>query len=467
MSKFKIDFQLDAIPKRPGIYIVGGAVRDRLLGRDSIDIDIAVQENPQKLAGQIADRTHSRVITLGLRTHPLYRVVTPHHIIDISALQGDSIETDLERRDFTINALAWETWTQNIIDVTRGIKDIHDRQIRQVTLTSFQSDPVRLLRAYRLASQLNFNIEPKTRRSMNQAAHLIRASAMERIQAELTAILATSRAHHWLTNMADSTILFHIVPELKALIDCRQGSPHAVDVFEHTMQALRALGKLVAGDMNTDPEIEPLFDPMNTQRTSRLYWAALFHDIGKPITRQESSNGQIRFDGHDKAGAQMTAAIGKRLRLPRKEINSIAQLVRHHLRPHHLFKAFQHNQLRPNRITRFFLNTKGYTCDLLILALADMRAKARASREFPRDFENFLAKVVKHYTCDFISRAENPPLIDGFDLIDSLELRPSPLFKKILRHVREAQLNGQINSPKEALALAAKMLSSKPIRSFS
>ncbi len=459
MSNHKIAFKLDVLPKRPGIYIVGGSLRDRLLGRDSFDIDIAVQGNPLKLAVQIANRTQSRVIPLGPRTHPLFRLVTTSHIIDISALQGDSIESDLLHRDFTINALAYETWTHNFIDVTRGIKDIRDRQIRLVSPTGFQADPLRLLRAYRLASQLDFQIEDDTRRSLQIEAALIRKPAVERIQAELAIILAGHQVHYYLKSMSASRILFHILPELEDLVGCGQGSQHAFDVFEHSMQTMFALEKLTNNLTTPKPEITPLLDPMNTQRRIRLHLAALLHDIGKPITRQESSIGQIRFYGHEKTGAQMTTAIGKRLRLPRKEIESLTQLVRHHLRPLHLFQAVKHNQLGPKGMTRFFMQTKGFTSDLLMLALADMRAKTAEHQEPRQGFEDFIAKVANLYTTDFKSRSEIPPLINGFDLMDTLQLTPSSLFNKILRHVREAQLSGQITNPKEALALASEMAS--------
>jgi putative nucleotidyltransferase with HDIG domain len=454
-----IRFKFDAIPKRPGIYIVGGTLRDRLLGVDSHDVDIAVQGNPQELAEQIAERVHRRVIPLGRRAHPLFRVITPDHIFDITALAGGNIETDLHHRDFTINALAYETWSHKLIDVTLGIRDIHDRLIRQVSPDSFQADPLRLLRAYRLASQLEFQIEADTSRSLHQTSALIHQSSVERIQVELSAIFTKSRVHYWLRSMADSTILFQIFPELKALVGCRQGSPHAFDVFEHTMQTLLALDK-VAGDIeNAAPEIAALMDPISIPKRVRLHYAALLHDIGKPITRQESSLGQIRFHGHEKVGAHLTAAIGLRLRLPRKETESIVQLVQHHLRPLHLFKAFKLNQLRSKGMTRFFMNTKGFSGDLLILSLADMLAKNPEHRESLQSFREFLAKLADFYTTSFKTRSEMPALINGFDLIHTLHLTPSPLFSTILQHVREAQLSGRVSNPKEALALAAEMAS--------
>jgi len=455
----KITFKLDALLKRQGIYIVGGAVRDRLLGRDAYDIDIAVQGNPLKLAERIANRMHCRIIPLGPRSHPLFRLVTPSYTIDISALQGNNLETDLLQRDFTINALAYETGTHHLIDVTRGVNDISKRQIRLVSQTGFQADPLRLLRAYRLASQLDFQIEDNTLRALHQEAALIRKPAVERIQAELRAILSRSQILDWLQRMADSKILFYILPELKDLVGCRQGRQHALDVFDHTLQTVHALQELTTGISNTKPEFTPLLEPMNTPRRIRLHLAALLHDIGKPITRQKSTNDQIRFYGHDTAGAQIAAAIGKRLRMPRKEVESIVQLVRHHLRPYHLFEAFKHNQLGSKGMTRFFMQTKGSTADLLILALADMRAKAIKHRKALQDFEDFIAQLAKRYTADFKSRSDAPPLLNGFDLIYTLQLTPSPLFNKILQQVRQAQLSGQITTPKEAMALAAEMVS--------
>jgi len=459
MANHTINFKLAAIPNRPGIFIVGGALRDRLLGRNSVDIDIAVQGNPQKLAEQIAERTHSRVIPLGQHTHPLFRVVTPSHTIDITRLQGDSINTDLRRRDFTINALAYEVCTHSVIDVTRGINDIHDRLIRRVSHTCFQDDPLRLLRAYRLASQLDFQIEDDTRRALHQDAVLISNPAVERIQAELMSILAGPRVHYWLTCMADATVLFQILPELTALVGCRQDRRHAFDVFEHTMQTLQTLEKAITGTTKPTSKIISVFGPVSARRRIRLHLAALLHDIGKPVTRQESSSGQIQFAGHEITGTQMTAEIGLRLRLPHKEIESIAQLVRHHLKPLHVFKAFKRNQLGAKGLTRFFVKTKGFTGDLLMLSLADMRAKAIESQKKFQAFEAFMAQVADQYAREYKPRSVLPPLINGDDLIHSLGLTPGPQFKEILKHVREAQLSGQITSPKEALVLAAEIVS--------
>jgi poly(A) polymerase len=454
-----ITIDLEGIPKRKGIYIVGGSLRDRLLNREPIDIDIAVQGDPEQLARQIAANLNSRAIPMGRCTHRMFRVVTRNQIFDISALQGPRIEDDLMHRDFTVNALAYEIRTRSIIDISRGLQDIHEKRIRLVSETCFQADPLRLLRAFRIAAQLGFQIEKKTLRSLKRNAPGILRTAGERIRSELFGILAAPESHDWIRKMADTGVLFHVLPEMKAMIGCIQNRHHAFDVFEHTIQTLYQMDILIHCASTDTSRYRSLVQPMHTHRRIRLKLAALLHDIGKPLSRLESPDGHTQFPGHESTGARMTAVIGNRLKFSRKETEHAVRMVQSHLRPLHLSQAKRQKNLTRRGIARFFLNTRGMTADILLMSLADMRAKKPADPTSRSEFEQFLAELTRQYSTHCRLRHESPPLINGYDLINHLHLIPSPLFKEILDRTRERQLAGQIASREEALALAAKMAS--------
>ncbi len=448
-------FNIDPLPRKKGVYIVGGSLRDRFLGRTPTDVDIAVHGDAEQFAHELATKLNSRVIAMGRQTHSMFRVVSQNRIFDISPLQGATIEEDLKNRDFTINALAYETVSAKVIDIARGLQDIQDRQIRQVSNTCFQSDPLRLLRAFRIAAQLGFKIEKQTLETLRNNTHLITDTAAERIRSELFGILGTSDTHDWLRKMADTGILFRILPEMIAMKGCPQNSYHAFDVFEHTIRTVHHVEELTTQDQRDDLDPRPLTAPMDMPRQIRLKLSALLHDLGKPLNMQRTIGGRVRFTGHAFTGARMVGGLGERLRFSRNEIEHAVKMVRFHLRPLFLFNARQKNTLTQRSITRFFLKTHAVTADILLLSLADMRAKQVSAYAADSGFELFIRELIHQYESVFRPSLETPALISGHDLVHYLQLTPSPLFKQILACTREHQLTGQITTRKEALKLAA------------
>ncbi len=455
-----MDLNIDTLPRRKGVYIVGGSLRDRLLGRIPTDVDIAVHGDPEPFAQELATKLNSRVIAMGKQAHPMFRVVTQNRIFDISPLQGSTIEEDLRQRDFTVNALAYEILSAKIIDVTHGLQDIQDRQIRQVSKTCFQADPLRLLRAFRIAAQLDFQIGKHTLNTIQNNAHLISATAAERIRSELFGILKASNTHEWLRKMDDTGILFNVLPEMAAMKGCLQNRHHDFDVFEHTIQTVHHVEVLTIQDQNRNPGHRSLMKPMNVHRQTRLKLAALLHDIGKPLNMHRAIDGHVRFTGHASTGARLVANLGDRLRFSRNEIEHATKTVRYHLRPLFLFNARQKKTLTQRGITRFFMKTHGVTADILLLSLADMRAKQVSAHITGPEFELFVKELAHRYDVDFRPSLEIPSLISGHDLIHHLHLTPSPLFKQILARTREHQLAGRITTRKEALKFAAGVIAS-------
>jgi len=447
------------MPKIKGAYIVGGSVRDFLLGKLPADYDIAVIENPKTFAEKIAEKTSGRLVELGKPGQMLFRVVSKNYVYDISPIAGASIEDDLLKRDFTINALAWDLSSKRVIDCVDGQKDIADRKIRMISKTVFQKDPIRLIRAYRISATFDFNIEPQTNAAIKDNAELLQTSAGERIRSELFKILAESNSYYFLSQMAKTGVLQAIFPELTDLQTCFQNRYHLFDVFKHTMKAYSHLETILNDCHNFLPETNGQFEPCtDTFKGALLKCSILLHDIGKPSARTTDSKGNIHFYGHGKKSADMTKKIASRLRFSNHEASYIDFIIRNHIRPLFLFVAHQNKTITQKGITRFFLKCGKYAPDLLIHTMADIKGKGIKSDERNEAFINFAREMVKYYFSYFQAAMSKPPLIAGRDLINDFALTPSPLFKKILRRVEEARISKKIKNKDEAMALVKKIL---------
>jgi len=439
----------DKIKNRKGAYLVGGAVRDLLLGGKPGDYDIAVTENAETFARNLAHAMQASFVPLGKPGQTVYRIPAKDQSFDICPLNGVSLEADLKRRDFTVNALAYSLEHRRIIDCTGGLEDLEKKRIRMVSEKAFTDDPLRLVRTFRMAAALDFEIESATLAAVRKHAHLIRASAGERIHSEMMKLLATSRSRLYINLMVENGLLFAIVPEMQDLRGCTQNSFHAFDVLDHTLKTCAFVEKMINREML--PDLSCLI-PLEKDTAACMKLSALLHDIGKPATRSADAKGNIHFYGHDKQGANMAVNILSRLKCSGQETDFVCFIIRNHLRPLLLFRAEQHAGVSQKSIIRFFMKCGDYTPLLLLHALADDRAKS----ENPETgaFESFVQNLLHFWFGDFQSRKKLPPLITGHDLIREFGLTPSPDFKKILHTVEAARLGGTIRTREEALKLA-------------
>ena len=442
----KLDIKI--LPKIKGAYIVGGSIRDIILGKSPFDYDIAVFGNPEEFAKKMAVKKSDHIIELGKQANKIFRVISDDKIFDISSAYGNTIEDDLLKRDFTINAMAYSLSSGKIIDCAGGMKDLADKKIRMVSDTAFEKDPVRLIRAYRIGASLNFEIGKNTVSSIIKNARFIKNSAGERIRMEFLRILQTPESHHYISQMADTGLLFAIFPELGNLKACFQNKFHQYDVFEHTMKAFYHLENILNNKItcSIDENTAPL-----------LKFAILLHDTGKPLVKKVDIEGNVRFYGHSKKGAEITKKISSRLKLAAKEKDFINFIIRNHVNPLHLFIAKSKGTLTSKGITRFFIKCGDNTPCLLIHSIADMKGKVDKGKE---EFIEFAKNMVLKYFSDFMPRKKMPALITGNDLINEFGLFPSPLFKKIISKVEETRLSNQINSRQEALLLVKNILNS-------
>ncbi|MBN1161162.1 MAG: CCA tRNA nucleotidyltransferase [Dehalococcoidales bacterium] len=457
--------------------IVGGFVRDMLMGRTTADIDIAVSADALEVASQAAIALDGKFVLLD-DVNPTGRVVLPDEKIqvDFTSFKGDILE-DLARRDFTIDAMAIELKEgvvpdiKNIIDPYDGQADLRHHTVRAVNDNIFRDDAVRLLRGVRLAAELDFTIDNHTEKLISRDGSLIGGVAGERIREELLRLLALPGAGPRLFHLDKLGLLTALFPELVASRGVEQPKEHAWDVFEHSLQTVAALEFILrespweyAGKEALDfvPWSERLVKHFDREISSGstggslLKLAALFHDIAKPQTKA-IQDGRTRFLGHADIGADTTSAIMARLRFSKREIQLVELLVKYHLRP----TQMSHEGMPTDRaIYRYFRDTGEAGIDLLYLCLADHLA-ARASaldldewREHCRMTEYVLDKhfVVK-------DTAAPPKILDGHDIMSIFNLEPGPKVGKLLEELREAQAAGEISTREEAMAYIKRLLS--------
>jgi poly(A) polymerase len=457
-----IHFNSNMFSQTKGAYIIGGSIRDLLLDRIPTDYDIAVTGNPKKFAENMAKNISGRLFEMGKPGQMIIRVVSKDNIFDITSLNGSFIEDDLKKRDFTINAMAYDLSSGEIIDCLGGLRDLADKKVRMVSTDVFKKDPIRLIRAYRIAACLNFEIESRTASRISDYAKLIHHSAGERIREEIFKMLGTSKSYRYLSQMADAGLLTAIFPDLDRLKGCIQNSRHLYDVFEHTMKAYLHLETLLndPGKILPDTCIQ-IRRYLDEEKTVLLKYAILLHDMGKPRAKTIDNGGEVHFYGHSRKSADLAQKVNQKLRLSNREKRFVDFIIRNHLNPLFLFTALQKKTLTHKGVTRFFKKCGDNTPALLLHAIADIMAKGDKPNQTHKAFIGFVKEMIHHFFHSFKPRITEPPLITGRDLIHEFGLIPSPLFKRILNLVQEEKLTNKIKSRSEALAWVREYLDSK------
>ena len=449
-------------------YLVGGAVRDGLLGRETIDLDVAVAGD----AGRVAQ---GAAAALGWKAHPLDAArgifrLSPDHggpSVDLSPVRG-SIENDLAQRDFTIDAIALPLTEDAVpIDPYGGALDLEGGLIRALSPDAFVDDPGRLLRAVRLASQLGFDIEPSTRSWISSSAHLIPSVAAERTREELLRLLGGRNTARWLRELDELDLLCRVMPELEETRGVSQPKEHYWDVFDHCIETAGQLEGLLQSDecsrfLGDDIPVDSLeyFSRHATDGHSRLNLvklAGLLHDISKPATKTIEPSGRIRFFGHHTEGAEVAGNILRRLRFSRAGVDLVSTMVENHLRPGQMARQ---GELPTRRaVYRFHRDLGEAAVDTVYLNLADYLA-ARGPHLDENDWE-YRLQVARHILRGSATSegAKRPPtIIDGHDIMKEMGIPPGPKVGEMLEMVREAHSSGCVSTREEALHLLASEL---------
>ena len=451
---------LAAVVHEPA-WLVGGAVRDRALGRPTDDYDVVVQGDVRALARSLARGADAHAFALS-DAFGVWRVVDHDHRwqVDLLPVGGGSIERDLAGRDFTINAMAEPLDGGPYVDPFHGMADICERRLRMVSPHAFIDDPLRVLRLVRLACELGFDVDQLTRSAAAASAPALAQVAPERVFAELKRILIADRALVGLELMGSLGITDVVLPELGRLRGVGQSQYHHLDVYEHTRSVLAAAMELSRrprpwlGEHADAVEgflAEPLANELN--RGQALRFGALLHDVAKPVTRRVTPEGRVTFIGHDAVGAEMAARVLGRLRASERLREHVAALTRHHLRLGFLVHEMP---LGRRAIYRYLRACEPVEVDVTLLSVADRVATRGQGAEeaIARHLE--LARELLGEALAWRSGRPRPPL-RGDELAKAVGLRPGRELGRILAELEEASFAGEITSREQAIERAREL----------
>ncbi|MCX7981774.1 MAG: CCA tRNA nucleotidyltransferase [Syntrophales bacterium] len=411
-------------------YFVGGCVRDLVMDRSPDDYDIVTSASPEEIQSLFP---HS--VAVGARFGVIL-VIVDGFSYEVATFRKEEnyfdgrhpsrvlfagLQEDVMRRDFTINGLAMNPDSGEIIDYVGGLEDIKVRVIKTIgpPALRFAEDHLRMLRAVRLAAQLDFSIETETQAAINLQVKQIHRISAERIREELSKMLARSGAKKGLLLLRDTGLMEELLPEVFALQGVeqpREFHPEG-DVFTHTIL---------------------MFDFVEREGKEidrRLAWAVLLHDIGKAKTRSEK-DGRIRFYGHERESVEMADRIMERLRFSNDDRAVVLALIRHHM------DFLQVKAMAPKNLKRF-LRMPNFELHLALQRLDCLASHGNLDNYY------YCLEVMNSLTQEDL---RPPRMITGRDLI-SWGFTPGPLFGEILKEIEDAQLEGKISNREEAKAL--------------
>jgi len=439
-------------------WLVGGSVRDRLLGRRAgrPDLDLAVAGDVEAAARALARAARAAVFPLS-EAFGAWRVVARDGWqADLAPLAGATIEEDLALRDFTLNAIAEPLAGGDPIDPTGGREDLAARRLRVVSPGAFAADPLRVLRVARFACELALEPEPGTVAAAAQAAPGLAVVSPERVFAELKRILAAPDPVAGLRLMDRLGATALVLPELGALAGVEQSRYHHLDVHDHTLAVLAeavALEREPAAALGERhaPAIaallaEPLADELTRGTALRL--GALLHDVAKPQTRGVTEEGRITFYGHDAAGAEVARAVLARLRASERLRAHVAALARHHLRLGFLVRE---RPLSLRQEYRYLKACDPVAADVTLLSVADRLATRGHDSEEAIARHLQLAGELIGPALAWHAEGPPPPVIRGDELAAALEIPRGPRLGALLVELEEARYAGEVSTPADAI----------------
>lgn len=426
------------------IYVIGGAVRDLLMKKDSDDWDFTTNATPEEILKIFPDGFYDNTFgTVGISHESSpnpFEITTFRHESGYSDQRrpdkvtwGKTLEEDLKRRDFTINAIALKRKKDKkdqyeLIDPYKGQKDLDKKLIRAVGESSerFSEDALRMMRAVRIAAELNFSIEEETLEAIKTNAALINKIAKERVKDELIKILASPTPYEGMMIFREVGLLQEIIPELEKTFGIEQKSPgrhHIHDVGTHSFLSLKNC-------KSTDPIVR---------------FATLIHDIGKPQTYKKMENGTITFYNHEVVSTKIAKRIAERLKLSKKQSEKLITLVRYH--------QFTVDERQTDKAIRRFIRKVGkeYIKDMLDLRVGDrLGGGARETSWRLEEFKKRLIEVQKQpFTIHDLK-------ISGNDVMKELSLKPGPKVGEILEKLFKEVENKKISNEKKALRAGLK-----------
>ncbi len=440
------------------IYLVGGTVRDYYMGLDSTDRDIIVMdEEAREFALKLTELFEASFVPLD-EENKIYRIVLADKIncIDVTNPVGDSIEKDLMRRDLTINAIAVNIRTGEIIDISGGVTDIRNKCINYVNELNFVDDPLRLLRVYRFQALYGFSLAPETINAVCKYSDLIHKPAVERINYEILKLFSGEYAHIALENMNKTWILEEIFPFVKELKQVPPNSHHHLDLFHHSIETVKQVQNLYSEASDEVKEHLNRVDFGGFSRLAHLKLAAFMHDIGK-FSTWTIEEGKHRFIKHDDVGAKMSVKILKDLHCSNKQIDYISSMIKYHIYPSHVMTS---PQITEKIMMRYVRKMDKNSIDAIILAQAD-RLSARGPEITDEIVERNITSLnmlLRFYLEARETLKPLPKLLSGNDVMDILNIKPSRKLGEIMEALHEAQVSGDVITREHAVEFVKKLV---------
>lgn len=435
------------------IYLVGGAVRDFALDKETFDRDlIVVNSDAADFANRLCKFFDATFVPLDIQ-NKIYRIVFPDKInyLDIINPIEGSLYKDLERRDLTINSIAVNINTLDIVDNFNGLSDIQNGLLNGISEHNFVDDPLRILRAYRFKSILGFKISDNLKNIILKHSNLLLKPAIERINYELLKLFSGEYAYDTLVEMYMDDILEQIFPVVSELKHVPPNTHHHLNLLYHSLETLKQIQLLYK---NSDNLVKTHLEEIPFGGFSRLTFlklAGFLHDVGKFSTWTiEEDIGRHRFIKHDDVGSKLVVPILKKMNFSNKQIDYVALMIKNHIYPSHVVSSPEVND---KIMMRFVRKMDDNAIDVIILAMAD-RLSARGpaiTDDIVNDNITKLSSLLKFYLSVKDNLQPLPKLLTGNDVMSILNLKPSPRLGQIMNELHEAQLSGDVMSKEHAI----------------
>ncbi|MCA9794197.1 MAG: HD domain-containing protein [Candidatus Eremiobacteraeota bacterium] len=434
------------------LALVGGAVRDRLLGTPTKDLDLVVDRDAFALARRFADQLGATFVPLDPERQIARLALKDGTWLDFALLVGERLEDDLANRDFTINAMAIHP-DRGLVDPLGGQADLEEGRLRLCGSATLENDPLRCLRAIRMLARYPLEPAEGLLDQVRRAVPWLSRVSMERVRDELFFILEAG-VSRVLDAMEYTNLLFWLFPELEDCQGCEQNHFHHLDVLDHTLLVVRHLEALSSEglDLRVGEHLSQRLVP-NRSRFALLKFCSFLHDLGKPATQTHGRSGRIHFRGHDLVGAEMAEQVAARFMLSRQEIRYVEKLVRLHLKP----VVMPARGADDRQLHRFFREAGELTPDLLVHSRADVLAtRGPAQSDWLLESHRLFMELMLE---DFFGQGplSAPPMpLTGDDLL-GLGLKPGSWIGALLAQLREDAVEHDLSDRETALAWARRL----------
>ncbi|MBE7709931.1 MAG: HD domain-containing protein [Cyanobacteria bacterium SIG32] len=444
LNKIKTEFPNE-------VYLVGGAVRDFILGKKNFDRDLLVcDEDAKSFSLKLADYFGATLVTLD-EQNKIYRLVMPDKLnyLDITNPLENSLLTDLQRRDLTINAIAVNINTGEVVDPHQGVSDLQNKIINYIHEKNFTDDPLRLLRVFRFQANLGFSLPQELCDVVKKYKHLISKPAVERKIYEIVKLFSGEFAHLALLKMDECGLLELIFPVINELKQVPPNSHHHLDLFNHSIETVRQVTAIYNSLSEQLKEHLDTVDFGGFSRIAHLRLAGFLHDIGK-FSTWSIIDGRHRFIKHDDVGSKLAHDLLKSMNFSNKQTEYISLMIKYHIYPSNVMSADDVNE---KIMMRYVRRMDRNSIDNIVLAMAD-RLSARGPEitdEIVNKNISSLTRLLNFYLDKKETLKPLPKLLSGNEIMSILNITPSPVLGNIVNALYDAQLNGDVTCRDEAI----------------